>query len=277
MKYFHKKSHLQKSLDFITFAPFSSIFTILVIAIALSLPLGLHLIAKNAKSFSGVFLSSHTDITAYLKSSIQDERVETLLEKLRSKSNISSVRYIVADEGIKLVKKNLAISNVLAGLKENPLPDVLVIRPNSSVNSFDDIEALVAELKAVPEISMVQLDEAWLSNFFDLNDFINENLYILIIALSIAMSLVIVNSVRLAVMPLHSDAIYVGLCYGLLGSLFAWAIVTIVLFLLRDQVQNLLLSYGSVFQLQGLNMQELGVLFGAGAILGLLGTNFVRH
>jgi cell division transport system permease protein len=65
--------------------------------------------------------------------------------------------------------------------------------------------------------------------------------------------------------------LYTGLFYGVLGALLAAALVWLALYLLDDPVSRLAKTYGSSFQLMLPRLRELGMLVGAGALLGIVG------
>jgi cell division transport system permease protein len=73
--------------------------------------------------------------------------------------------------------------------------------------------------------------------------------------------------------------LYAGVLYGLGGALLAWAILALVLLILREPVASLARLYGSRFELQGLAPEDVAVLLGAGFVLGWLGAwiSAARH
>ncbi len=58
--------------------------------------------------------------------------------------------------------------------------------------------------------------------------------------------------------------LYTGVLYGLGGALLAWAILALVLLILREPVASLARLYGSRFELQGLAPEDVAVLLGGG-------------
>jgi cell division transport system permease protein len=65
--------------------------------------------------------------------------------------------------------------------------------------------------------------------------------------------------------------LYAGVLYGGLAGLLGFGIVLLAGIALSDPLRALSAAYGGHFALQGPGMRELGVLAGAGALLGWLG------
>ena len=73
--------------------------------------------------------------------------------------------------------------------------------------------------------------------------------------------------------------LYTGVLYGLGGALLAWGIVALAIAVLGESVANLARLYGSRYVLTGPSLEEVGVLLGAGVVLGWLGAwlSATRH
>jgi cell division transport system permease protein len=73
--------------------------------------------------------------------------------------------------------------------------------------------------------------------------------------------------------------LYLGLCYGLGGSIVAVLVVELGLLLLGPPVRSLAALYGSSFSLSGLSPPETGILVAGGAFLGWAGAGLAaaRH
>jgi cell division transport system permease protein len=73
--------------------------------------------------------------------------------------------------------------------------------------------------------------------------------------------------------------LYTGLLYGFTGALLAWGIIMITVLLLDQPVTTLAQLYGSQYSLSGPTSDDIGVLLGSGAFLGLVGAwiSATRH
>jgi cell division transport system permease protein len=73
--------------------------------------------------------------------------------------------------------------------------------------------------------------------------------------------------------------LYTGVLYGLGGALLAWGIIAIAVAVLGDSVATLARLYGSRYTLRGPSRDDIGILLGAGVVLGWLGAwiSAARH
>jgi len=73
--------------------------------------------------------------------------------------------------------------------------------------------------------------------------------------------------------------LYTGMLYGVGGALLAWGIVALAVLVLGEPVATLARLYGSRYVLQGPSSEDIGVLLGAGLVLGWLGAwiSAARH
>jgi cell division transport system permease protein len=73
--------------------------------------------------------------------------------------------------------------------------------------------------------------------------------------------------------------LYTGMLYGLGGALLAWGIVAIAIVILGAPVATLARLYGSRYVLRGPTPDDVGILLGAGVVLGWFGAwiSAARH
>ena len=73
--------------------------------------------------------------------------------------------------------------------------------------------------------------------------------------------------------------LYTGVLYGLGGALLAWGIIAVTVAVLGEPVATLARLYGSRYLLRGPAPADIGILLGAGAVLGWLGAwiSAARH
>lgn len=275
------------SLDRLICAPISSLLTIAVLAVALSLPVGLEVLLQNAK-----FLSQNwdrgTQISLYLKMGATDKDAQSLVKQLQSSPSIAAVEYISPQGGLDTLQKSIDVSDILRQLKTNPLPAVIVLTPQASLTSPAAINALLEEVQQLPLVDNTRLDKLWVERLYYLLDLGRHCLLALFVLFGMGVILIVGNTIRLAMQNAHKEItvlkligatdafvrrpfIYTGFYYGVLGSVLAWVIVTGALFWLNAPVRQLALSYASDFTLQGLPFIDIVILLGIGGALGLIG------
>ena len=109
-------------------APVSTAFTVLVIAIALTLPTALALGIQSVRSSTGEFANA-VDVSVFFKQGVPLEKAAQLATSLRQRSGIARVDLIPADEALKQFREQSGFGAALDVLEGNPLPHALDVRP----------------------------------------------------------------------------------------------------------------------------------------------------
>jgi len=129
---------------------------------------------------------------------------------------------------------------------------------------------------------------AWLQRLRQINRLIERGISLLGLLLSLSVLLVIGNTIRLAILNRESEIkimklvgatdrfirrpfLYTGFWYGLLGGLFAWALLLIAMATMTQPIDDLIAQYGSSFTMQWYSGSLLFILPFTGFVLGVLG------
>ncbi len=282
--------HLQAllgSLGRLARSPLASFLTLLVIALALALPVALKLFVTNAQAATGNFASA-VDVSVYLKTDVPLAKAQQLAQSAQQRPDVAAVTLISADKGLEDFRTYSGFGDALTALKENPLPHVLHVRPRAEASSAAALESLRRYFAAWPEVDLVQVDSEWVMRFNAILEVLRRLLLIASVLLGIGVLAIIGNTIRLEIQARRAEIevtklvggsnafvrrpfLYTGVLYGLGGALLAWGILTLVVLVLRDSVATLARLYGSHYLLEGLTPQDIGVLLGAGFVLGWLG------
>ncbi|PCJ32317.1 MAG: cell division protein FtsX [Gammaproteobacteria bacterium] len=267
--------------------PISSLMTMVVIGIAISLPSGLYVLLHNVENVTEQW-DDASQISLFLQQDISPEQAESLNETLKKWPNISETHYQSSAQSLDEFRQLSGLGDLLDSLPSNPIPAVIIIKPNEENLNENAITRLVTQLNELAEVELAQLDMEWLQRLRSLNRTAQRGISILAILLSLSVLLIIGNTIRLAILSRQSEIrviklvggtnrfirrpfLYTGFWYGLLGGLVAWIIVLISLTLLNGPVNELSQLYGSQFTLHWLA----GTLFLAlpftGLILGVFG------
>lgn len=276
-------------------SPVSSFLTLLVIALALALPASLRLFVTNAQAATGNF-GDAIDLSVYFHTDVPLAKAQQLAAAARSRADVAEVRLIPADKGLEDFRNYSGFGDALAALKENPLPHVLHVRPRAEASSAAALDRLRGYFSAWPEVELVQVDAQWVQRFNAILEVLRELLLIAAALLGVGVLAVIGNTIRLEIAGRRGEIeviklvggsnsfvrrpfLYTGLLYGLGGALLAWGIIALAVGLLGESVDKLARLYGSHFQLRGPSPAEIGVLLGAGAVLGWVGAwiSAARH
>lgn len=256
---------LASSLGRLYRAPLGSALTISVIAVALALPAGFRSVVENFGQLSGE-LESTNRISVYLKPELSDEAGRKLTARLARNPAVAEALFVSKASGLEELKTFSGFGEAMRALDFNPLPAVVNIKPKDSLNSPEQAEKLVAELRALPEADLVQLDMEWLRKLHALSSVARRIADALNLLLGAAVLFIVGNTIRLDLQNraeeiavarlmgatdrfIRRPFLYAGFWYGMLGGICAWALVCALLLWLRGPVRELAILYGGNFDL----------------------------
>ncbi len=291
---FSFKSYLLRHLQVMLFSlgrlwqqPLASLMTATVIGIALALPAGLYVLLQNVNTVSDQW-DDASKITLYLEQGIQNNHGEKLATDIRTWPEISETHYQSSDQTLEEFRVLSGLNDLLNALPKNPLPAVIIVTPDEDNVASHSIAGLLEKLQALASVDQVQLDMEWLQRLRSINKLLERGIGLLAALLSLSVLLVIGNTIRLAILSRQSEIrvmklvgatdrfirrpfLYTGFWYGILGGLFAWITLIIMLSLISEPVNDLTSRYSSAFVLQWFS----GLLFVAlpsiGTLLGISG------
>jgi cell division transport system permease protein len=280
--------HLQslaRSLGALVRHPFSSALNLLVIGITAALPLALWLIIN---SLSSVTSQMHVEpqISIFMRDSATAEDLSTLTQQLKKDPRLASTHFVSKDQALKEMQASSGASNLLAGLTDNPLPDAFVL--SSKDNQPAALEALQKDLISRPGVEEVQLDSAWAHRLEKLLSLGQTLFEVIALLLAMALALITGNAIRMQILTRKEEIevarligatdafirrpfIYFAMLQGLLGGLFACAIVAVVLSHLNPAVIELANAYGQKFSLLSPDFSTVAIVCGLCTLLTFTG------
>ncbi|MGH8724506.1 MAG: permease-like cell division protein FtsX [Burkholderiales bacterium] len=255
-----------------------SMLNALVIGIALALPAGGYALLESLRPM-GPRLTLEPRISLFLAPQARRADAEALGARLHADRRIANVRFIPREEALKEMNAVQGLSEVIAALRQNPLPDAFV------VTSREDI---AAELAKLPGVAHVQADAVWARRLAAAAAVAQLAVWMLAALLGAALGAVTFNTIRLQILTQRdeievskligaTDAFirrpfyYLGFLQGLAGGAVALAIVATALALLNREVGVLAESYGSTFRLAFLPPADALAVLGFAGLLGWLG------
>jgi cell division transport system permease protein len=281
------RQEAKESLQRLLVAPLASLMTWLVIAVALTLPVGLLVFLQNAQQLSQEW-DDAAQISVYLEQRLDEQQSRKIAQHVQDLEAVREVRYISPEQALQDFKNSSGFGDALQYLNENPLPAVLVVSPRIDSADLQSTQALLAQLRALPDIEQAQLDLQWVDRLFRIMALGQRMALILGVLLGVAVLLVIGNTVRLAIESRRAEIVvvklvgatdafvrrpflYMGIWYGLGGGLLAWLMVNLVLVWLSGLVTKLAEAYNGEFDLLRIGLLATLLLWLASALLGLLG------
>ena len=261
--------------------PITSTLTIVVLAIALTLPLGLNTALVNLEAVHDN-LDRLDSISVFLELEADEGGARRVASQLSSWRDILAVDPISPDAGMRELAGATGLDRFDVG--DVPLPWVLEVTPNSTV----DIAELAQRLRRAERVDMVVVDLDWVRRL-DAILSVFSRLVILLAALFAASVLfVISNNIRTEIQRRHEEIeilalvgatpgyirrpfLYSGLWMGLGGALLAWLAVHAGLWMLQGPVEALAATYGSSAALAAPSVRMLGMMLAGSGALGVVG------
>lgn len=265
--------------------PIGSFFTCLVMAVALSLPMGLALLLDNVERLGGSWQRA-AQISLFMELDVDTSGGQALRERILEIPDVAEAEWISREQALEEFQLLSGLGEALRELPENPLPGVILVTPREV--DRDNLEALRQQLDDLPGVAQAQLDLLWverLGAILRLGDRFVFGLSLLLIA---TLLLVIGNTIRLHIENRRTEIevvklvggtdgyvrrpfLYMGALYGLGAGLIAWALLAYGLGWLNEAVTGLAGLYGSDFGLAGVPVEDgLSLVLGA-LLLGYIG------
>jgi cell division transport system permease protein len=270
-------------------APGSFLFNILVVAIALALPFMGLTVLGNVRPLSEQ-VSVDPEISLFLKQDVAREQAGALATPLREMMKDAKIVFVPREKALDNLKDKSGLSEVLATLGENPLPDSYIIKLDAfrSAASGLDVDDLAERMRALPGVDTVQIDSAWVKRLAALIGVLKLALLLLAATLGTVVVAVVFNTIRLQVLTqreeilvskligatdtfIHRPFYYTGALLGLCAGAAALGAVALALRPLNTAIAEFARLYASEFQLAPLEPLAMAALLAVSAALGLIG------
>ncbi len=264
--------------------PLATLFNVMVIGVALALPLGGYMLLQNLGSVSRQ-IAGNPQISLFLARDADKADIAALQARLKQTPGVRAVRFISREQALESLKQAENLSDVIAALQTNPLPDAFVLETGGSAA---ELEKLEPQLKALPKVAHVQLDSAWVRRLESLLELGRTAVLILATLLACGLVAVTFNTIRLQILTQKDEIevgkligatdafirrpfFHLGVLQGALGGLAALAIVYLCMRILNRSILELARLYGSDFSLRFFGLSDCLALLAFAAILGWLG------
>ena len=264
--------------------PLATLFNVMVIGVALALPLGGYMLLQNLGSVSRQ-IAGNPQISLFLARDADKADIAALQARLKQTPGVRALRFISREQALEGLKQAENLSDVIAALQTNPLPDAFVLETGGSAA---ELEKLEPQLKALPKVAHVQLDSAWVRRLESLLELGRTAVLILATLLACGLVAVTFNTIRLQILTQKDEIevgkligatdafirrpfFHLGVLQGALGGLAALAIVYLCMRILKRSIFELARLYGSDFSLRFFGLSDCLALLAFAAILGWLG------
>ena len=173
--------------------PIGSFFTCLVMAVALSMPMGLSLLLKNVEQLGGSWQRA-AQISLYLKLDAGSREGEALRDEIKGMPGVADAQYVSREQALEEFQQQSGLGEALRELPDNPLPGVVVVTPTEVDKPA--LEALRQRLSELPRVETAQLDLVWVERLAAILKLGDRFVFGLAVMLISALLLVIGNTIR---------------------------------------------------------------------------------
>jgi cell division transport system permease protein len=229
-----------------------------------------------------------SSISLFLKTDIEDTQAKAIEQRVAAFDSVANTQLITKAQALKEFKERSGFGAALDLLKDNPLPNVIVITPNEENSTPMAAKQLLSQLKTFREVDSAQLDLEWVQRLAAITDLFIRGVLVLAALLGAGVLLIVGNTIRLEVQHRHSEIeimklvgatdrfirrpfLYEGLWYGLLGGIAALIMSIVALWLLSGPVEQISGLYNSNFALDWLSGEAFLLVFFGSPLLGLAG------
>lgn len=264
--------------------PVATLLNVAVIGIALALPLGGYMLLQNLGSVAQR-VAGAPQISLFLAREAEKSDIDALEARLKQLPGVRTVRFISRKQALEELKQSENLSDVIATLQTNPLPDAFVLETSGG---SAELESLELQLKALPKVAHVQIDSAWVKRLESLLQLGRTAVLILATLLACALVAVTFNTIRLQILTQKDEIevgkligatdafirrpfFHLGVLQGALGGLAALGIVYLCMHILNHGIVELARLYGSDFRLGFFGVADCFALLAFAAMLGWLG------
>jgi cell division transport system permease protein len=272
-------------------APGSFLLNVLVVAIALALPFAGMTLLENVRPVTEQ-LAVQPEISLFMQDNATRDQATAIApairQSLQTSGSDANIEFIPREKALEALKGKTGLSDALATLGSNPLPDAYVVKLTGFQIDAAQVDKIAESLKTLPRVDTVQIDSAWVKRLAALMHLLRLALLFLAVTLGVVVVAVVFNTIRLQVMTqydeievsrllgatdafIHRPFYYTGALLGACAGGLALIAVVAGLQPMNRAVAAFASLYGSEFQLVPLQPVAAAVLLGLSALLGLLG------
>lgn len=286
----HHVHAAQSSLMSLCQQPLASGMTVVVIAITLTLPALLWVFTDNMAELTKNWKRGG-HISLYLTMNMVSTDSAQLLERIRHIPGVGEATLKTPAEGLQEMQEQEGMHDLMLNLPENPLPALIDVLPAASIITPEQLEDVYGRLKTLPGIEDARLDMQWVTRLFALLALAERLTHGLMLLLSLAVVLIVGNTLRLVIHKRHEEIqvlklvgasdpyiirpfLYTGLWYGLSSAILAVIFVSIFMFSLSFVLNRLVAAYQMNLSVLGLSIGQALMLILMATGLGWLGACF---
>jgi cell division transport system permease protein len=268
--------------------PVANLFTIVVLAVALSLPV-LAAMALRTAGAATASLDTQPHVNVFLALDATDEDAKRVGRALRAQPSVAAVRFVPRAQALEELKATTHLAEILATLDRNPLPHAFTVRVRPEATR--QVAALRDEWLKLPKVDSVSADFEWAERLARWVRFGDRLLGLMAAFLAAAVAFIVGHLIRLQVLTRRQEIevsqlvgatgadvrrpfAYHGVLQGVLAGLGAMALATAAGLWIGAEMRALAPDYATELKvLLPSRNWWLGVVLGSAA-LGYIGARF---
>lgn len=275
------------ALHRVTDSPFSTLMIVLVMSIVLALPMGLAVLIDQVEQL-GIDWQRAAQLSVYLEDEVDAAEAGQLQSRIDELPGVASTQLLDKELALAEFQQHSGLGEALQQLAYNPLPNVILVMPESIEGGSSALRPLRDQLAQLPGVDEVQIDLLWVERLTAVLKMFERFTGGLTILLIIALLLVMANTIRLAIESRREEILvvklvggtdafvrrpflYLGVYYGILAGALAWLLLIAGLSWLNVTVREVASLYQSDFVLSGMPVIDGLTLLAAAMLLGLAG------
>jgi cell division transport system permease protein len=282
--------HLQaanNSLNLLCKRPLATMMTVIVIAIALTLPTLFWVFTDNLGRLTANWQRGG-HISLYLKPALSAMDEAIFLDQVRATEGVGYITLKSPAEGLAELQQQEGMHDIMRYLPENPLPAVVDVVPAITVNTPEQVEQLFTRLKVYPQVEQAKIDMQWIKRLHAILGIVSKTTHALMALLALAVVLVVGNTLRLEIHRRYEEIqvlkligatdffiarpfLYSGIWYSLAGAIVAVLFVNLFMLNLFVALRQLAFAYRMHYSIISLSVKQAYLLVFASAVLGWLG------
>ncbi len=275
---------LLSSLGSLARQPVASAMTVIVLGVALTLPVALHVTVDNVERISQSWERLDT-LSVFLREDLESADATRLASRISAWPEVAAVDPISPADGLAELSGQLGLDDLGQIVAGNPLPWVLEVTPSGGAA----VPALSQRIQREADVDLVLVDLQWLDRLEAMLGVLRQLVSLLGLLFAVGVAFIIANTIRMEIQNRREEIevmalvgatpgfirrpfLYSGLWYGLLGGTLAWLVVRGGLLLLSEPVARLSGSYQADFQLAAPGPAVSALLILGSGLFGILGS-----
>lgn len=267
--------------------PISSSMTLLVLAIAITLPAALNIAIGNFAQLSGQAGES-VQMSIYLQADVATERGQLLARQIADWQGVANTEYVSPQQARDSFSGIEGFDEIISSLPTNPLPGTIIVNISEDSLTVNQANELKSKAQSLESVELAKIDLEWLQKLRAIIGLAEQLAAGLTLLLGIGVVLVVGNTIKLAIDNRRDEIIvtklvgatnafvrrpflYMGLWFGFGGAVLALIMLILCKLVITSSLEAISELYGADIGITGLGFAPALYILISGALLGWIG------